>query len=126
MSALTAARPGPGAALRAGAGGPLAAMGSERPRRGYASGKADYLSRLRKIEGQVRGLQKMVEADTYCPDVVVQVASVPGPCRRSRSGCSPATCTTAWWTRHAPPRTTARPAWARWPARSARSSASKT
>ena len=48
-----------------------------RPRatRGYASGKADYLARLRKIEGQVRGLQKMVEADTYCPDIVVQVAS---------------------------------------------------
>ncbi len=47
-----------------------------RPVRGYASGKADYLSRLRKIEGQVRGLQKMVEADTYCPDVLIQVASV--------------------------------------------------
>ena len=47
----------------------------QRPARGYASGKADYLSRLRKIEGQVRGLQKMVEADTWCPDVVIQVAS---------------------------------------------------
>ena len=31
--------------------------------------------RLRKIEGQVRGLQKMIEADTWCPDVVTQVAS---------------------------------------------------
>ena len=76
MSALTAARCGPGAAPRAGAGGLPAAAGGERPRRGYAAGKADYLSRLRKIEGQVRGLQKMVEADTYCPDVVIQVASV--------------------------------------------------
>jgi CsoR family transcriptional regulator, copper-sensing transcriptional repressor len=48
-----------------------------RPRatRGYASGKDDYLARLRKIEGQVRGLHRMVEADTYCPDIVVQVAS---------------------------------------------------
>jgi DNA-binding FrmR family transcriptional regulator len=46
-----------------------------RPTRGYASGKDDYLARLRKIEGQVRGLQRMVEADTYCPDIVVQVAS---------------------------------------------------
>jgi DNA-binding FrmR family transcriptional regulator len=48
-----------------------------RPRsaRGYASGKEDYLRRLRKIEGQVRGLQKMIEADTWCPDVVTQVAS---------------------------------------------------
>ena len=75
MSALTAARPGQGAAPRTGAGGPPGAAGGERPRRGYASGKADYLSRLAKIEGQVRGLQKMVDADTYCPDVVVQVAS---------------------------------------------------
>ena len=43
--------------------------------RGYASGKADYLARLRKIEGQVRGLQRMVESDAYCPDIVIQVAS---------------------------------------------------
>jgi DNA-binding FrmR family transcriptional regulator len=76
MSALTAARAGQGAALRAGAGGPAGPAGGERPRRGYSSGKADYLSRLAKIEGQVRGLQKMVDAGTYCPDVVVQVASV--------------------------------------------------
>ncbi|HEY7260141.1 MAG TPA: metal-sensitive transcriptional regulator [Trebonia sp.] len=47
-----------------------------RPVRGYASGKEDYLSRLRKIEGQVRGLQKMIEGDAWCPDVVTQVASV--------------------------------------------------
>jgi DNA-binding FrmR family transcriptional regulator len=46
-----------------------------RPVRGYASGKDDYLRRLRKIEGQVRGLQKMIESDTWCPDVVTQVAS---------------------------------------------------
>ncbi len=47
-----------------------------RPARGYASGKEDYLRRLRKIEGQARGLQKMIEADAWCPDVVIQVASV--------------------------------------------------
>lgn len=46
-----------------------------RPVRGYASGKEDYLRRLRKIEGQVRGLQKMIENDTWCPDVVTQVGS---------------------------------------------------
>jgi DNA-binding FrmR family transcriptional regulator len=51
------------------------AQGRPRPVRGYASGKDDYLRRLRKIEGQVRGLQKMIEADTWCPDVVTQVAS---------------------------------------------------
>src|SRR5438445_1566575 len=32
--------------------------------------------RLRRIEGQVRGLQKMVEEDRYCADVIVQIASV--------------------------------------------------
>ncbi len=73
MTALTAARPGPGSA--AGDGGPPAAAGGERPRRGCASGKTDYLSRLAKIEGQVRGLQKMVDSGTYCPAVVIQVAS---------------------------------------------------
>ena len=46
-----------------------------RPARGYASGTEDYLRRLRKVEGQVRGLQKMIEADAWCPDVVIQVAS---------------------------------------------------
>jgi DNA-binding FrmR family transcriptional regulator len=49
--------------------------GWPRPVRGYASGKDDYLQRLRKIEGQVRGLQKMIEGDAWCPDVVTQVAS---------------------------------------------------
>lgn len=46
-----------------------------RPVRGYAHGKDDYLARLKKIEGQVPGLQRMVEADKWCPDVVTQVAS---------------------------------------------------
>jgi DNA-binding FrmR family transcriptional regulator len=47
----------------------------QRTARGYASGKDDYLARLRKVESQVRGLQKMIEADTWCPDVVTQLAS---------------------------------------------------
>jgi DNA-binding FrmR family transcriptional regulator len=34
------------------------------------------LKRLRRIEGQVRGLQKMVEEDRYCPDILMQVSSV--------------------------------------------------
>jgi DNA-binding FrmR family transcriptional regulator len=46
-----------------------------RTKRGYASGRDDYLVRLRKIEGQVRGLQRMIEEDRWCPDVVTQVAS---------------------------------------------------
>ncbi|MFE9748331.1 metal-sensitive transcriptional regulator [Saccharothrix saharensis] len=43
--------------------------------RGYASGKDDYLKRLRRIEGQVRGLQRMVESDEYCIDVLTQIAA---------------------------------------------------
>jgi CsoR family transcriptional regulator, copper-sensing transcriptional repressor len=38
--------------------------------------KERNLKRLRRIEGQVRGLQKMVEEDRYCPDVLMQVSSV--------------------------------------------------
>jgi DNA-binding FrmR family transcriptional regulator len=38
--------------------------------------KASNLKRLRRIEGQVRGLQKMVEDDRYCADVMVQISSV--------------------------------------------------
>jgi CsoR family transcriptional regulator, copper-sensing transcriptional repressor len=38
--------------------------------------KNSNLLRLRRIEGQVRGLHKMVEEDRYCPDILTQVASV--------------------------------------------------
>jgi CsoR family transcriptional regulator, copper-sensing transcriptional repressor len=41
-----------------------------------ASARARNLTRLRRIEGQVRGLQRMVEQDRYCADVLTQVASV--------------------------------------------------
>jgi DNA-binding FrmR family transcriptional regulator len=54
---------------------PSRTAATPRSARGYASGKEDYLRRLRKIEGQVRGLQKMIDADTWCPDVVTQIAS---------------------------------------------------
>ena len=42
---------------------------------GYTNGKDDHLKRLRRIEGQVRGLQRMVEQDRYCIDVLGQVAA---------------------------------------------------
>jgi DNA-binding FrmR family transcriptional regulator len=38
--------------------------------------KRQNLNRLRRIEGQVRGLQQMVEGDRYCADILVQIASV--------------------------------------------------
>ncbi|MGB9376550.1 MAG: metal-sensitive transcriptional regulator [Mycobacteriales bacterium] len=42
---------------------------------GYLDSKDAYLKRLRRIEGQVRGLQRMVESDTYCIDVLTQVSA---------------------------------------------------
>lgn len=38
--------------------------------------KEKNIKRLRRIEGQVRGLQKMVEADRYCADIMIQISSV--------------------------------------------------
>jgi DNA-binding FrmR family transcriptional regulator len=43
---------------------------------GYADDKQQVLARLRRIEGQVRGLQRMVEEEQYCIDVLTQVAAV--------------------------------------------------
>ena len=42
---------------------------------GYADRKDSHLKRLRRIEGQVRGLHRMVESDQYCIDVLTQVAA---------------------------------------------------
>jgi DNA-binding FrmR family transcriptional regulator len=42
---------------------------------GYIEGKDALLKRLRRIEGQVRGLQKMVESETYCIDVLTQISA---------------------------------------------------
>ena len=42
---------------------------------GYHDHKADYLKRLRRIEGQVRGLQRMVDEDVYCIDILTQVSA---------------------------------------------------
>lgn len=43
---------------------------------GYHDDKADVLARLRRIEGQVRCLQRMVDEEAYCIDVLTQVSSV--------------------------------------------------
>ena len=42
---------------------------------GYADEKDAVLKRLRRVEGQVRGLQRMVEQDSYCIDVLTQVSA---------------------------------------------------
>jgi Uncharacterized protein conserved in bacteria len=42
---------------------------------GYSADKQAYLTRLRRIEGQIRGLQRLVDEDTYCIDVLTQVSA---------------------------------------------------
>lgn len=43
--------------------------------RGYSLDKDDYLKRLRRIEGQIRGLQRMIDEETYCIDVLTQISA---------------------------------------------------
>jgi DNA-binding FrmR family transcriptional regulator len=43
---------------------------------GYIQGKDDYLKRLKRIEGQARGLQRMVEEEKYCIDILTQVSAM--------------------------------------------------
>ena len=43
--------------------------------RGYYGDKEDVLARLRRVEGQVRGLQRMVETDAYCIDILTQITA---------------------------------------------------
>jgi CsoR family transcriptional regulator, copper-sensing transcriptional repressor len=42
---------------------------------GYIEGKGALLNRLRRVEGQIRGIERMVESDTYCVDVLTQIAA---------------------------------------------------
>lgn len=43
---------------------------------GYTADKDAYLKRLRRIEGQVRGIQRMVDEDVYCIDILTQVSAI--------------------------------------------------
>jgi CsoR family transcriptional regulator, copper-sensing transcriptional repressor len=54
----------------------VATVKPNKPVPGYSSNQADHLARLRRIEGQVRGLHRMVEEEQYCIDVLTQIASV--------------------------------------------------
>jgi DNA-binding FrmR family transcriptional regulator len=49
---------------------------STAPERGYTATKAQLQTRLRRIEGQVRGVEGMVEEDRYCIDVLTQIAAI--------------------------------------------------
>jgi CsoR family transcriptional regulator, copper-sensing transcriptional repressor len=43
--------------------------------RGYYENKDDVLARLRRVEGQIRGLQRMVDNDDYCIDILTQITA---------------------------------------------------
>ncbi|HEU5110940.1 MAG TPA: metal-sensitive transcriptional regulator [Micromonosporaceae bacterium] len=43
--------------------------------RGYTENKQDHQRRLRRIEGQIRGLQRMVDQDEYCIDILTQISA---------------------------------------------------
>ena len=46
------------------------------PARGYTAAKDSLIKRLRRIEGQVRGVQGMIEDDRWCPDILQQIAAI--------------------------------------------------
>ncbi len=50
---------------------------------GYYDHKEDVLARLKRIEGQVRGLQRMVQEDTYCIDILTQISAVNSALKKS-------------------------------------------
>ncbi len=50
---------------------------------GYYDHKQDVLARLKRIEGQVRGLQRMVQEDTYCIDILTQISAVNSALKKS-------------------------------------------
>jgi DNA-binding FrmR family transcriptional regulator len=52
-----------------------------RPTRGYAGDKDQLLRRIRRLEGQVRGVGKMVEDDRYCIDIVNQISAIQAAAR---------------------------------------------
>ena len=49
---------------------------TETATRGYSATREQLLKRLRRVEGQVRGIEKMVDEDRYCVDVVTQIGAV--------------------------------------------------
>ena len=49
---------------------------TSRPTRGYSASKDQLVKRLHRIEGQVRGIERMVDEDRYCIDVVTQIGAI--------------------------------------------------
>ena len=54
----------------------MCAMDHATPTRGYSASKRQLINRLRRLEGQIRGVQRMVDEDAWCPDILNQIAAV--------------------------------------------------
>ena len=65
---------------------------------GYIHDKDDYLRRLRRIEGQARGLQRMVEEEKYCIDILTQVSAMTKALQSVALGLLDEHLATAWST----------------------------
>lgn len=75
-AAMTNQAAAPDAEAAAAEGQVAAPAGVPAPPHGYTHQKDAYLKRLRRIEGQVRGIARMVEEDKYCIDILTQVSAV--------------------------------------------------
>ena len=51
-------------------------MPDEHPHHGYISDKDKYLARLKRIEGQARGIQRMIDEEQYCIDILTQISAL--------------------------------------------------
>jgi DNA-binding FrmR family transcriptional regulator len=76
MTSAGADDAGSGAVHAAASGGAVAAAATPVRGHGYAASKDALVKRLHRIEGQVRGIERMVEEDRYCVDVLTQIAAV--------------------------------------------------
>ena len=55
---------------------PTAQTSADAASRGYSATKKQLLTRLKRVEGQVRGIERMVDEDRYCIDVITQISAV--------------------------------------------------
>lgn len=56
------------------------------PHYGYISDKANYMRRMRRIEGQARGIAKMIEDEKYCIDILTQISALTGAIQTVATG----------------------------------------
>ena len=62
---------------------------------GYITQKQAVLTRLRRVEGQIRGLQRLVDEEQYCIDILTHVSAAPRPSKASRCCFSTSTSSIA-------------------------------